>query len=109
MIIFVIYLDMSMTSNYDLERLEQSTETLRAIAHPIRISIIQLLAESEVLTVTNLHESLSIEQAVASHHLRILKDKGIVKAKRDGKNSLYSLSDSNFYEIVRILMETIQG
>lgn len=87
--------------------LENGTEVLRAIAHPIRMAMIILLHEQKQLSVTEIHEALNIEQAIASHHLRILKDRDVVKSTRDGKNILYVLKSDGFYDVVRIITEQI--
>jgi ArsR family transcriptional regulator len=79
------------------------TEVLRAVAHPIRLTIIDLLHQEEKLSVTEIYEALDIEQAIASHHLRILKDKKVVMVRRDGKKSYYSLSSNDFHLIIRAL------
>jgi DNA-binding transcriptional ArsR family regulator len=89
-----------MNTNFDIEFLEDVTEKLKAVAHPIRFVMIDLLYHEKELSVTEIHEKLQIEQAVASHHLRILKNQDIVKVNRDGKNSYYSLANKNFYQIV---------
>lgn len=96
-----------MKTHFDLKFLENATETLRAVAHPIRIAILDLLAKNGELTVTEIHERLQIEQAVASHHLRILKGKEVVKLVRSGKNSLYSLTKADFFQIIEVLIKTI--
>lgn len=83
--------------------LEDATETLRAIAHPIRIAIIDLLYNNGQMTVTNIYKKLKIEQAIASHHLRILKNKNILIVQREGKNSLYSLAKVDYYDIIKTL------
>lgn len=96
-----------MSQKNNLEFLENATETLRAIAHPIRLSIIEMLFENKRLTVTEIYEQLQIEQAVASHHLRILKDRDVVTVKREGKNSYYALSSNEYYSIVEVLNRAI--
>ena len=96
-----------MKTHFDLSFLEASTETLRAIAHPARLAIIDLLYKNGKMTVTQIYEHLNIEQAVASHHLRILKNKQVVKVEREGKNSNYQLNKEDFYEIVTILERVI--
>ena len=96
-----------MKTHFDLSFLEDATETLRAIAHPARIAIVDILYKNEKMTVTEIHQHLQIEQAVASHHLRILKNKKIVKVERDGKNSIYRLFRDDFHEIITILERTI--
>ncbi|MDP5170140.1 MAG: metalloregulator ArsR/SmtB family transcription factor, partial [Bacteroidia bacterium] len=80
-----------MNNRFDIEFLETSTEVLRAMAHPIRLAVVDVLKDGQKLSVTEIHELLNIEQAVASHHLRILKDKSILNARRKGKNTFYSL------------------
>lgn len=90
-------------SRFDETFLTTSTEMLRAIAHPIRLAIIDVLHKGEEMTVTEIYEALQIEQAIASHHLRILKDKKVVASKRDGKNSYYSLRSDDFANILAVL------
>ncbi len=91
-------------SRFDIEELVDATETLRAIAHPIRITIVDLLSKEEKCSVTQVHEALNVEQAIASHHLRILKGKKIVRVSREGKNSFYSLANPAFQEIIKIVV-----
>ena len=76
---------------------------LKAIAHPMRIAIINYLEGGKKLTVTEIHELLKIEQSTTSHHLGILKDKGVLSSKRDGKNTYYFLKHQNLGQIVDCL------
>ena len=87
--------------------LETATETLRAIAHPHRLLIVDMLYHSKSMNVTEIYERLGIEQAVASHHLRILKDRGVVAVRRDGKNSNYALTNDAFFQIIEVLNRVI--
>lgn len=87
--------------------LRESSETLRAIAHPVRLAIIELLYNNNKLSVTEIYQQLNIEQAIASHHLRILKGKKVVNLDRDGKNSIYYLVHDDYYDIVKILYKVI--
>ncbi len=92
---------------YTFAFLETATETLRAIAHPHRLLIVEMLYQSKTLNVTEIYERLGIEQAVASHHLRILKDRGVVAVKRDGKNSNYALTNDSYFQILEVLHRVI--
>ncbi len=85
------------------EQLEQAANMLKAIAHPMRIAILGLLEQGNRLSVTEIHEVLNIEQSTTSHHLGILKDKGVLCSKREGKNTFYSLKNENFKHIVECL------
>ncbi len=83
-----------------LEKLENASEMLKAIAHPMRIAIVDMLSDNKSLTVTEIHEALNIEQAVASHHLSIMKNKGVLISERNGKNSYYKLKHPRLSQIV---------
>jgi ArsR family transcriptional regulator len=65
--------------------------TLRALAEPVRWRIVELLAEEE-LCVCHLVESLSISQPLASHHLKVLREAGLVSADRHRYWTYYRLA-----------------
>lgn len=92
---------------YTFTFLETATETLRAVAHPHRLLIVEMLYRNKSMNVTEIYERLGIEQAVASHHLRILKDRGIVSVRRDGKNSNYSLTNEVYFKILEVLEQVV--
>jgi DNA-binding transcriptional ArsR family regulator len=85
------------------EQIEQAANMLKAIAHPVRISIINYLEDGRKLTVTEIMELLAIEQSTTSHHLGILKDKGVLVSKREGKNTYYCLRNINLSNIVQCI------
>ncbi len=76
---------------------------LRAIAHPMRIAIIEMLSKENQLSVTEIYSRLEIEQAAASHHLNIMKNKGVLKSKRDGKKIFYSLMNNTLSDIIHCI------
>ena len=91
------------TNKLDPRRLEEAASKLRAIAHPMRIAIIGLLEDKEQMNVTEIYESLKIEQASASHHLNILKTKGVLDSRRSGKNTFYFLKHEALCHIIDCL------
>lgn len=86
-----------------VEKLEQAASKLRAMAHPMRIAIIDLLNDGKQMSVTDIYKKLKIEQAAASHHLNILKNKGVLASRRDGKKIFYSIKNQVLTEIVDCL------
>lgn len=90
-------------SSLTTDQLEKAANMLKAIAHPMRIAIINFLEDGKQLTVTELQEKVGIEQSTASHHLGILKDKGVLTSKRDGKNTYYSLKHETLSSIVECI------
>jgi len=85
------------------EKLELAASKLRAISHPMRIAIIELLSKNRRMSVTEIYKELNIEQATASHHLNILKNKRILISKRKGKKIYYELRNTVLTEIIECI------
>ena len=90
-------------STLNPEQLESASSMLKAIAHPMRIQILSFLEDGKRLTVTEIHEKLKIEQSTTSHHLGIMKDKGVLSSQRDGKNTYYFLKHEQLSNIVECI------
>ena len=67
-----------------------TVEQLRVFADPLRLRIIQLLAGEELCT-CHLVEETGAKQPTVSHHLRILRQAGMVEAEREGAYTWYRL------------------
>ena len=91
------------------EQLEKASNMLKALAHPVRIAILNLLQDGTKLTVTEIHEKLNIEQSTASHHLGILKDKNVLASKRDGKNAYYFLKHDELSQVIECISKCSCG
>ena len=75
---------------------------LKSIGHPIRVQIIIALSQTTSMTVNSLSHKLNIDQPVMSLHLAILRKKSIIKVKRNGKQSEYSISNISVKQIINI-------
>jgi DNA-binding transcriptional ArsR family regulator len=73
---------------------------LKCIGHPIRLQIIELLDRTGEQNVTAIYEALGIEQAVASQHLNLMRDKGILVSRRDGVNVYYRVDDPRVTQVI---------
>jgi len=87
------------------DQVEKAANMIKAISHPMRLAILGYLGEGKELSVTEIHNLLQIEQSTASHHLGILKDKGILSSTRKGKNTLYYLKRKNLSKLVQCISE----
>lgn len=90
-------------NNLTTEQLETAASMLKAIAHPMRIAILNFLEDGKKMTVTEIHDLLHIEQSTTSHHLGILKDKGVLTSHREGKNTYYYLKHDRLTNIIDCL------
>jgi len=86
--------------------LDQIYDIVRALKHPLRIRILQVLAQPERINVRKLYETLGIEQSVASQQLRILRSAGLITFTMDGKNKYYKV-DEKFYFLIKDNFEKI--
>lgn len=85
---------------------ELHAELLKALAHPRRLEIVQLLRDQE-LSVTDIYEMLDLPQANISQHLMVLRDAGVVTTQRDGKQIIYSLAHPKIVEASDALREVL--
>jgi ArsR family transcriptional regulator len=79
-------------------------EFFRALAHPARIRILEVLAGGE-RTVQDLQQVLGLEQPVVSQHLAVLRGKNIVSTRRVGTSVHYALIDPLITELLRTARE----
>ena len=77
---------------------------LQALAHPTRVAIVEFLRHGE-LTVGNLCERVGVEQANASQHLAVLRNKYIVETRKDGNQIYYRLRDPLLGEVLDTMRE----
>jgi DNA-binding transcriptional ArsR family regulator len=89
-----------MSEDRDIRLLMNAAEMMKAVAHPVRMQIISLLQKNKHLTVTHLQENLNMEQAIVSQHLAVMKKKGVLVCRREGKNAYYSIKNPLLIRIV---------
>jgi DNA-binding transcriptional ArsR family regulator len=70
-----------------------------ALSDPIRLEILSFLREGEKC-VCEIVPHLNLIQPLVSRHLRILKDAGIVRCRKDKTKRMYSVVDSRIYNVV---------
>ncbi|MDO8366292.1 MAG: metalloregulator ArsR/SmtB family transcription factor [Saprospiraceae bacterium] len=79
------------------DQLRPAMRILRALAHPLRLSIIRVIHENNgAANVGEIFTALNIEQSVASQHLRVLRHAELVKTRRDRKFIFYTLDYERF-------------
>ncbi len=84
-------------------RFDDSAERLRALAHPIRLAIVNLLYHRGGTAVGDIYQTLEVDQAMVSHHLKILRYQKIVKVERQGRHAIYSLTDAVYHDIISLV------
>ena len=88
----------------NMPSLEQAAECLRTLAHPHRLRIVQMLLQGEY-TVGELAETCGIQSHVASEHLRLMKDRGLLDFDRRGRRIYYRIVETG----LQGLMACVEG
>jgi ArsR family transcriptional regulator len=81
-------------------------DVCKALASPVRIRIIDLLQEEE-MSAGELADELGVTKGNLSQHLNLMKDKGIVTARREGAHIYYSVSNKKVVKACRLMREVL--
>jgi DNA-binding transcriptional ArsR family regulator len=63
---------------------------LKALAHPIRLGMMQQLAAQPEICACDLGEAFAVSQPTVSEHLRVLREAGLVRTRRQGTQICYA-------------------
>ena len=89
------------------ERLfELHAEVCKTLSNPLRLRIINELQPGEI-SVGALAKKLGIRQAHLSQHLAVLRQRGVVKTRRDGPNIYYSISNPKIVKACSLIREVL--
>ena len=88
-----------MPFNQPLQRFK--AEFFKALAHPMRITILELLRQGE-MTVGDLQERLAVDASSLSQQLAVLRTRNIVEGRRAGSNVFYTVRDPAVFALLDI-------
>ena len=92
----------------DKELANHAAEVLKAVAHPLRLRIVDLLAKDE-LCVGEITAALGEKQSITSQQLTILKNRGILASRRDGARVFYRLENKNVTQVLNCVYNHCQA
>ena len=92
-------LSTSLSSMPEEESLYVLADLFKVFSDSTRIKILYSLMDND-LCVVHIAQSINASQSAVSHQLRTLKQASLVKCRRNGKNVIYSLSDSHVHTIL---------
>jgi len=90
-----------MTRDEDIDRASRS---LKAMSHPLRLKILCTLGADEI-SVQDIVESVGTSQSNISQHLAILRDKGILSARKDANRVYYKVGDTRTLRLIGMMRE----
>lgn len=86
------------------EDIERASRSMKAIAHPLRLKILCTLGGSEV-SVQDIVDEVGTSQSNISQHLAILRDKGILTARKDANRVYYRVGDARTLRLISMMRE----
>lgn len=79
-------------------------DIFQALAHPTRIAVVEFLSGGE-MSVGQICEKVGVEQANASQHLAVLRNKHIVETRKEGNQIFYRLRDPLLGDVLEKMRE----
>jgi DNA-binding transcriptional ArsR family regulator len=79
---------------------------LKCICEETRFSILGILQKNNETSVNDLVTKLKRDQPLVSHHLRALKECGIVKTRENGKMTMYSIANKDISKLISEIVKT---
>ncbi len=75
-----------------LEKLEYAEALMRALAHRLRIQILEFIHKEGQTHVQKIYRTLDLEQSITSQHLAIMRKVGLLHCRKEGKFKYYSVN-----------------
>jgi ArsR family transcriptional regulator len=88
----------------DDDDIERASRSLKAMSHPLRLKILCTLGAQEV-SVQDIVDQVGTSQSNISQHLAILRDKGILAARKDANRVYYRVSDGRTLRLIGMMRE----
>jgi len=88
-------------------KIERWARVLKKISEPNRLKILCLLKDGEKC-VCEIWQCLKLPQNLVSHHLKVLKDFGLVKSRRESTKIIYFLNQKNIKKFISLLSHFIK-
>ncbi|HET6528390.1 MAG TPA: metalloregulator ArsR/SmtB family transcription factor [Balneolaceae bacterium] len=85
------------------EKQKRIADLAKALAHPARIAILELLADRATCICGDITHELPLAQSTISQHLKALKKSGIIKGEVDGVRTCYCLDEETVSEFEEII------
>ena len=86
------------------DHIEQTSRAMKAMSHPLRLKIISVLGDREV-SVQDIVERVGTSQSNISQHLAIMRDKGVLRTRKDANRVYYRVGDPRTLQLIAMMRE----
>ncbi len=92
----------------DDEEIEQASRAMKAMSHPIRLKILCILRDQEV-SVQEIVDNVGTSQSNISQHLAIMREKGVLRTRKDANRVFYRVGDPRTLEVISLMRDVFCG
>lgn len=89
------------------KELEEMSEILKVLAHPVRLCIAKGLIENGRCNVSHMQNCLDMPQSTVSQHIQKLKTSGIIVGERAGLEINYEVKDEKIKMLIKAIVDVI--
>ena len=86
------------------ESIREASEAMQAMAHPLRLKILCLVGKEE-FSVLEIVEAVGTTQSNISQHLAVLRDHGILEARKEANKVFYRIGDARVLKMIALTRE----
>ena len=86
------------------EHIEQASRAMKAMSHPLRLKILCVLGDKEV-SVQDIVDQVGTSQSNISQHLAILRDKGVLRTRKDANRVYYRVGDTRTLKLLGLMRD----
>ena len=90
------------------DHIEQASRAMKAMSHPLRLKILCVLGDQEV-SVQDIVERVGTSQSNISQHLAIMRDKGVLRTRKDANRVYYRVGDTRTLELIHMMRDVFCG
>ncbi|QKJ68152.1 winged helix-turn-helix transcriptional regulator [Deefgea piscis] len=90
------------------EHIDQASRAMKAMSHPLRLKILCVLADQEV-SVQDIVERVGTTQSNISQHLALMREKGVLRTRKDANRVYYRVGDQRTLDVVAMMRDVFCG
>lgn len=90
------------------EHIEQAARAIKAMSHPLRLKILCVLGNREI-SVQEIVDLVGTSQSNISQHLAVLRDKGVLRTRKDANRVYYRVGDARTLQLISMMREVFCG
>jgi len=86
------------------ENIKEASEALKAMAHPLRLKILCLVGQDELM-VQEIVEAVGTSQSNISQHLAVMRERGLLASRKEANKVFYRIDDPRIIKMIAMMRE----